>query len=116
MLCCFVWLIILQVGSAFLDLGLKPRDRLGVFGPNCVEWMISMQVRTGGRGGEGRERLQGNPIKVLNNEMNNPVEWMTNMQVARAACGMGLCSSANGLVITTNDEKQGETESNTKYK
>eukprot|EP00879_Flechtneria_rotunda_P001890 GHRR01002062.1.p1 GENE.GHRR01002062.1~~GHRR01002062.1.p1 ORF type:complete len:668 (+),score=222.63 GHRR01002062.1:317-2320(+) len=32
-----------QVGSAFLDLGLKPKDRLGVFGPNCVEWMLAMQ-------------------------------------------------------------------------
>uniref|UniRef100_A0A383V8E2 AMP-dependent synthetase/ligase domain-containing protein n=1 Tax=Tetradesmus obliquus TaxID=3088 RepID=A0A383V8E2_TETOB len=32
-----------QAGSAFLHLGLKPKDRLGVFGPNCIEWMVSMQ-------------------------------------------------------------------------
>ncbi|KAF6251919.1 acetyl-CoA synthetase-like protein [Scenedesmus sp. NREL 46B-D3] len=32
-----------KVGSAFLHLGLKPKDRLGVFGPNSIEWMISMQ-------------------------------------------------------------------------
>lgn len=36
LLCC-------QVGSAYLTLGLKPKDRVGVFGANCPEWMLAMQ-------------------------------------------------------------------------
>lgn len=35
--------VCVQVGSAFLDVGLKPRDRVGVIGSNCPEWMITMQ-------------------------------------------------------------------------
>jgi acyl-CoA synthetase (AMP-forming)/AMP-acid ligase II len=34
---------VLQVGSAFLTLGLQPQDRVGVFGNNCPEWMLAMQ-------------------------------------------------------------------------
>ncbi|KAF8060014.1 LACS4 [Scenedesmus sp. PABB004] len=37
------WEMAAKAGSAFLNLGLKPTDRLGVFGANCVEWMIAMQ-------------------------------------------------------------------------
>lgn len=32
-----------QVGSAYLHLGLQPKDRVGVFGANCPEWMLAMQ-------------------------------------------------------------------------
>lgn len=34
---------VLQVGSALLDLGVKPKDRVGVIGANCPEWMLTMQ-------------------------------------------------------------------------
>jgi hypothetical protein len=34
---------VLQVGSAFLTLGLQPKDRVGVFGANSPEWMLAMQ-------------------------------------------------------------------------
>lgn len=32
-----------QAGSAFLELGCAPHDRVGVFGVNCPEWMVAMQ-------------------------------------------------------------------------
>lgn len=32
------------VGSALSGLGLGPHSKVGVFGSNCPEWMISMQV------------------------------------------------------------------------
>lgn len=32
------------VASAYVKLGIKPHDRIGVLGANCKEWMISMQV------------------------------------------------------------------------
>lgn len=37
-----------QVGSAFANLGLKPKDKIGVIGPNTPEWMTAMQVRARG--------------------------------------------------------------------
>lgn len=36
-----------QVGSAFLQAGLRPKERVGVLGANCPEWMLAMQVRIG---------------------------------------------------------------------
>lgn len=46
---------VVQVGSAYLDLGLQPKDRVGVFGANCPEWMLAMQ-------GCNRTRYQGWPV------------------------------------------------------
>lgn len=37
------------LSSAYLQLGIKPKQTVAVFGANCKEWMIAMQVR--GRGG-----------------------------------------------------------------
>jgi len=34
-----------DIASGVSALGLKKNDRVGVYGPNCVEWMIAMQVR-----------------------------------------------------------------------
>lgn len=31
------------IGSAMADVGLKPHDRVGIYGVNCPEWMIAMQ-------------------------------------------------------------------------
>ena len=39
------------VGSAFSALGLQPKDRIGVIGANCPEWMMAMQAS--GRDGGG---------------------------------------------------------------
>jgi len=39
-------LAVWQVGSALLELGVEPKDRVGVFGANCPEWMLAMQVRS----------------------------------------------------------------------
>ena len=36
------------VGSAFSALGLQPKDRIGVIGANCPEWMMAMQASGGG--------------------------------------------------------------------
>jgi hypothetical protein len=33
-----------MVASGYSALGLAPGDKVGVCGPNCPEWMISMQV------------------------------------------------------------------------
>lgn len=38
-------LLYLQVGSALVELGLERNERVGVFGANCPEWMLTMQVR-----------------------------------------------------------------------
>lgn len=43
MLCWHGFLLVLQAGSALLDLGVKPKDRVGVIGANCPEWMLTMQ-------------------------------------------------------------------------
>ncbi len=32
------------VASALRALGVQPQQRVGVFGANCPEWMIAMQV------------------------------------------------------------------------
>ena len=32
-------------GSALVARGISPKERIGVFGANCPEWMIAMQVR-----------------------------------------------------------------------
>ena len=42
-------------GSALVARGISPKERIGVFGTNCPEWMIAMQVRRSGRG-RGRKR------------------------------------------------------------
>jgi long-chain acyl-CoA synthetase len=34
-----------DVASGIAALGLNKKDRVGVYGPNCVDWMIAMQVR-----------------------------------------------------------------------
>jgi non-ribosomal peptide synthetase component F len=33
------------LASGFAGLGLKAGDRVGIFGPNCLEWMLAMQAR-----------------------------------------------------------------------
>lgn len=33
-----------HVGSGYTNLGLKPKDKIGVIGPNTPEWMMAMQV------------------------------------------------------------------------
>jgi hypothetical protein len=42
-----------QIASALATLGLGKADRVGVYGANCCEWMIAMQV--------GRDELRGYP-------------------------------------------------------
>jgi hypothetical protein len=36
--------IVKDVASSIAGLGVKKGDRVGVFGANCPEWMITMQV------------------------------------------------------------------------
>lgn len=36
--------LVAQVASYLAKLGLKAEDRVGVYGANCEEWMIAMQV------------------------------------------------------------------------
>lgn len=36
---------VIQIASALRGLGIEPGQRVGVFGANCPEWMIAMQVR-----------------------------------------------------------------------
>uniref|UniRef100_A0A0E0PH47 AMP-dependent synthetase/ligase domain-containing protein n=1 Tax=Oryza rufipogon TaxID=4529 RepID=A0A0E0PH47_ORYRU len=42
---------VLQVGSALQQLGVKPGSRIGIYGSNCPQWIVAMQVkaRLGGR-------------------------------------------------------------------
>ena len=42
---CQVAAKVADIASAFKVVGLKPKGRVGIFGGNCPEWMISMQVR-----------------------------------------------------------------------
>lgn len=30
--------------AAYESLGLGPKDKLGVIGQNCIEWMVALQV------------------------------------------------------------------------
>ena len=45
------------LAAGLAELGVKPHDKVGVFGANCPEWMIAMQARSmglrGGKEGEG---------------------------------------------------------------
>ncbi len=36
--------VVIAVAAAYSRAGLKPKDRIGVLGANCKEWMIAMQV------------------------------------------------------------------------
>ncbi|GIL73086.1 hypothetical protein Vretimale_4702 [Volvox reticuliferus] len=38
-----VWEAVAAAGSAYVKLGLKPKDRIGVLGANSKQWMIAMQ-------------------------------------------------------------------------
>jgi long-chain acyl-CoA synthetase len=38
------------IASGLADLGVKAGDRVGVYGVNCCEWMMAMQVGAGGLG------------------------------------------------------------------
>lgn len=40
--------LVAQVASALAKQGLGRQDRVGVYGVNCAEWMIAMQVRAWG--------------------------------------------------------------------
>jgi len=42
-----------QIAAALAGLGLGKNDRVGVYGANCGEWMISMQVSGVGSADEG---------------------------------------------------------------
>ena len=46
------------VGSAFSALGLQPKDRIGVIGANCPEWMMAMQASGGGGGAKWMMAMQ----------------------------------------------------------
>lgn len=35
--------VVSHIGSAMASVGLKPHGRVGVYGPNCKEWMMAMQ-------------------------------------------------------------------------
>eukprot|EP00878_Enallax_costatus_P005018 GHUV01005278.1.p1 GENE.GHUV01005278.1~~GHUV01005278.1.p1 ORF type:complete len:528 (+),score=95.01 GHUV01005278.1:432-2015(+) len=69
-----------KVGSAFLELGLKPKDRLGVFGPNCVEWMMSMQ-------GCNRTSLECVPLYDTLGE--NAIEFVMKHSETKFVCAAG---------------------------
>lgn len=69
---------VLQVGSALLDLGVKPKDRVGVIGANCPEWMLTMQGCNRTRWGHmtGRKRAQtahalslGGPSRMMHQHL-----------------------------------------------
>lgn len=42
------------IASCLANLGLSRQDRVGVYGANCPEWMIAMQVGARGRKASGR--------------------------------------------------------------
>ena len=47
------------LASGFAGLGLKAGDRVGIFGPNCLEWMLAMQARAPAAEGSGVRVLLG---------------------------------------------------------
>ncbi|KAJ1692049.1 hypothetical protein LUZ63_008747 [Rhynchospora breviuscula] len=38
---------VLQIGSAMRQLGAQPGSRIGIYGPNCPQWVISMEACNG---------------------------------------------------------------------
>jgi long-chain acyl-CoA synthetase len=36
--------MVARAASGLFSLGMAPKQRLGIFGVNCVEWMVSLQV------------------------------------------------------------------------
>jgi long-chain acyl-CoA synthetase len=39
--------MVARAASGLFSMGMQPQQRLGIFGVNCVEWMVSLQVGHG---------------------------------------------------------------------
>jgi long-chain acyl-CoA synthetase len=66
-----------QVGAAYKAWGLKPGDKVGIFGANSPEWMLAMQ---------GCNRMSLVCVPIYDTLGENAVEYIINHSGAKADC------------------------------
>jgi hypothetical protein len=80
------------IASGLAGLGVKAGDRVGVYGVNCCEWMMAMQVGVGGLGAKAvaNSKSQSRALRGLCKQPLRGMIWCVQVGISRSSCHRGI--------------------------
>ena len=88
------------IGSAMVGLGLKRKDRVGVYGPNCPEWMVVMQAvnRQGMHCVPLYDTLGANAVEFILNHSESKIAFVSADKLPKLVSALPKCPGLKTVV------------------